>query len=187
MASFAPTGLVASLAVLASLQPLLAAQTAPAPAPAPAVSTPAAIVAAAPASAWRTVPPDRLLVMDMADGRRLLIELAPQFAPIHVRNIVRLARAGWWEGAAIVRVQDDYVVQWSRMPEAAPKEDGFVPHPPAEYERALAGLAFRPLPYPDPYAPRTGFADGWPVGTDGRQAWLAHCYGAVGVGRDMPP
>ena len=42
---------------------------------------------------------------------------------------------------------------------------------------------------PDPYAPAAGFADGWPVGYSPKAGWatLAHCYGSVGVGRDLAP
>ena len=74
--------------------------------------TPSDIVAQAPASAWRDVPADDLLVMELRSGGRVVIQLAPQFAPVHVANIRALARGGWWSGATIYRVQDNYVVQW---------------------------------------------------------------------------
>ena len=59
---------------------------------------------------------------------------------------------------------------------------------PAEYERPAKGLAIMPLGSADTYAP-SGFWKGWPVATDPKAgtAWLAHCYGSVGVGRDNPP
>ena len=61
--------------------------------------------------------------------------------------------------------------------------------PPHEYHRPLAGLDIRPLGYPDSYAPLVGHVNGWPVGYDPEEgrAWLAHCYGTVGVGRDLAP
>ena len=154
---------------------------------APPVPTPNEIVAAAPASAWRAVPAEDLLVMVLGDGRQVLIQLAPAFAPVHVGNIRALARAGWWDGAAIVREQDDYVVQWAKMPEGQALPAGVVAHPPAEYDRTAAGLPIVPLGFPDPYAPKAGWAGGWPVAGDGSRTWLTHCYGMVGVGRDMPP
>ncbi len=154
---------------------------------APAVPAPNQIIAAAPATAWQAVAPENLLVMTLGGGQRVVIQLAPEFAPVHVANIRALARAGWWDGASIVRVQDDYVVQWARMPEGQPLPAGVVAHPPPEYDRPAAGLALQPFGHPDAYAARAGFADGWPVGTDGTQAWLAHCYGMVGVGRNLPP
>ena len=125
--------------------------------------------------------------MDLANGAHVAIELAPDFAPVHVANIRALVRAGWFDGSAVVRVQDNYVVQWAGASEARPLPAGVVAHPPAEYDRPLAGLALRPLGSPDAYAARVGHADGWPVASDGTRAWLAHCYGMVGVGRDMPP
>ena len=154
---------------------------------APPVPTPNEIVVAAPSSAWRAVPAEDLLVMVLGDGRRVLIQLAPAFAPVHVGNIRALARAGWWDGAAIVREQDDYVVQWAKMPEGQALPAGVVAHPPAEYDRTAAGLPIVPLGFPDPYAPKAGWAGGWPVAGDGSRTWLTHCYGMVGVGRDMPP
>ncbi|PYD47121.1 peptidylprolyl isomerase [Novacetimonas pomaceti] len=148
---------------------------------------PAEIVAHAPDSAWRTLSPDRLLLMTTADGRRIVIELASDFAPVHVANVVRLAQTHAWDGGAIIRVQDNYVVQWRVRDEKAPLPGGFVKNPPAEYDRPVAGIGFRPLGYPDSYAPQAGFAAGWPVGGDGTRVWPAQCYATVAVARDMPP
>ncbi len=61
------------------------------------------------------------------------------------------------------------------------------PELPPEYERPAAAMPFTPLPYPDAYARQAGFSDGWPVARDGANAWLVHCYGVVGAGRDNPP
>ena len=53
---------------------------------------------------------------------------------------------------------------------------------------ARGGLRITPLGSPDPYARSVGFWRGWPVALyrDGT-ASLTHCYGAVGVGRDLHP
>ena len=151
--------------------------------------TPSEIVAAAPASAWRDVDPDDLLVMDLRNGGRVVIQLAPQFAPVHVANIRALAKGGWWSGANIYRVQDNYVVQWGNNESERPFPAGVVAKPPAEYHRALKGLTVRPLGFADNYAPKAGFASGWPIGYDPQAgtANLTHCYGYVGVGRDLSP
>ena len=74
--------------------------------------TPSEIVAEAPASAWRDISADDLLVMELRNGARVVIQLAPQFAPVHVANIRALAGSGYWNGASIYRVQDNYVTQW---------------------------------------------------------------------------
>jgi peptidylprolyl isomerase len=186
---------------------LLAAAT---PAPPP---SPGEIAAVAPASAWRVIAPENLMLLETARGT-LAIELAPDFAPAHIAAIRALVAAGRFDGGAITRVQDNYVVQWAARPDASKAltaggaaavaagstaTPGGVPvstgpgdaHPailPAEYERPLKGLAITPLGSADTYAP-SGFWNGWPVATDPKAgtAWLAHCYGSVGVGRDNPP
>jgi peptidylprolyl isomerase len=167
------------------LIPLLALTAAAPKAP----TTPIEIVAAAPQDSWVTIPADDLLVMDLNNGGRVVIQLAPAFAPVHVANIRALAKAHWWDKAAIYRVQDNYVVQWGKNESSDPLPAAVVARPPAEYERATQGLTIHPLGYPDDYEPEAGFAQGWPVGvdpTDGT-ANLVHCYGYVGVGRDMAP
>jgi len=159
----------------------------PVPAPAPvAARTPAGVVAAAPASAWIAVRDDRLLVMELAGGGRVLIALSPDFAGPHVANIVALARAHWWDGTSINRVQDNYVTQWGDATEAKPLPPG-ITAPAGDYDRPAAGLRFRALPYRDAYAAAVGHVGGWPVARDGARAWLPHCYGMVGVGRNMAP
>ena len=122
--------------------------------------TPSEIVAEAPAGAWRDIAADDLLVMDLRNGARVVIQLAPQFAPVHVANIRALAKGGWWSGSAIYRVQDNYVVQWGNNESTKPLPAGVVAKPPAEYHRALKGLAVRPLGYADAYAPERGFRRG---------------------------
>jgi peptidylprolyl isomerase len=151
--------------------------------------TPSEIVAEAPPSAWRDIAADDLLVMGLRNGAQVVIQLAPQFAPVHVANIRALAKGGWWSGSAIYRVQDNYVVQWGNNESTKPLPAGVIAKAPAEYHRALKGLTVRPLGFADPYAPNAGFAAGWPIGYDSKAgtANLAHCYGYVGVGRDLSP
>ena len=158
-------------------------------APAKKLPTPTDIVNGAPAGAWRTIPADDLLVMELKSGGRVVLQLAPQFAPIHVANIRALARGNYWDGATIYRVQDAYVVQWGLNESDRGFPAGVTAKPPAEYTRPLKGLAVKPLGYADPYAPGAGFANGWPVAYNAKGNWanLAHCYGSVGVGRDLSP
>ena len=159
------------------------------PRPVTGATEPSDVVAHSAASDWRAIDPENLLVIDLVDGGRVVIELAPAFAPVHVANMRRFARAGWWNNATIYRVQDNYVAQWGNGDAATTLPAGVVAQPPAEYERPLAGLNIRPLGYPDSYAPMVGHVDGWPVAYDPRRrmAWLTHCYASVGVGRDLAP
>ena len=112
--------------------------------------TPTEIVAQAPASAWTAIDPNDLLVMDLRDGGRVVIQLAPAFAPVHVANIRALARTGFWSGAAIYRVHDNFVTQWGNNETEKPWPAGVVAAPPAEYQRPLAGLTIKPLGHADP-------------------------------------
>jgi peptidylprolyl isomerase len=152
-------------------------------------ATPGEVVAAAPASAWRTISPDDLLVIDLKNGGRVVVQLAPAFARVHVANIQALARGQWWDGAAVYRVQDNYVAQWGNNESDRALPVGVVAKPPAEYTRRLKGLPVRPLGFTDPYAPAAGYALGWPIAYSPKAGWanLAHCYGSVGVGRDLSP
>ena len=158
-------------------------------APAKKLLTPTDVVAAAPATAWKTIPADELMVIDLTNGARIVVQLAPAFAPVHVANIQALARGHYWDGATVYRVQDNYVAQWGLNESDKPWPAGVTPKPPAEYTRALKGLRITRLGSPDPYAPGAGFADGWPVAYSAKEGWadLTHCYGSVGVGRDLSP
>jgi peptidylprolyl isomerase len=168
---------------------LLSAVLLTAAAPPKKLPTPSDIVAAAPASDWRTIAPDNLMVMDLAKGGRIVVQLAPEFAPVHVANIKALVRGNYWDGATIYRLQDNYVAQWGLNESDRPWPKGVTAKPPAEYTRALKGLKIKPLGYPDDYAPAAGFWDGWPVAYSPKAGWatLTHCYGSVGVGRDLAP
>lgn len=145
------------------------------------------LLAGSPAQDWRAPDPDNTLYMELPRGR-VVIELAPQVAPRHVANIKALARARYFDGLAIVRVQDNYVVQWDDpahhrpIPSAVRPAVEFVAGPGAERR-------FERLADPDLYAAEVGFLDGFPAARDplSHTAWLAHCYGMVGVGRDDPP
>lgn len=174
---------------------LLAAPLVPAQGSAPVDRPPlmAEVLAASAPSDWRPLDPENTLYLELAAGR-VVIELAPGFAPRHVANIKALAREGYYDGLAVVRVQDNYVAQW-----ADPHEDDAQkrrvpktprPAPPAEFSVPWgAAPAFTPLPDRDGYAPEVGFASGFPAGRDpvARAAWLAHCYGALGVARGNEP
>jgi peptidylprolyl isomerase len=158
-------------------------------APAKKLLTPNDIVAMSPASAWKAIPADDLMVMDLANGGRVVVQLAPAFAPVHVANIKALARGKYWDGATVYRVQDNYVAQWGLNESDKPWPKGVTAKPPAEYTRPLKGLNITPLGSPDAYAPGAGFADGWPVAYNAKEGWadLTHCYASVGVGRDLSP
>lgn len=151
------------------------------------------IIDAAPASAWRTPDPANTLYMEL-EGGRVVIELAPGFAPEHVANIKTMAKGGFWDGLNIYRSQDNFVVQFGdpdgddpskRKPFPAGTKEKL----PAEFTRNADGVAFDRLPDVDGWAPEVGFADGFPAARDpgSGKLWMTHCYGMLGAGRGNPP
>ncbi|MGN6519474.1 MAG: peptidylprolyl isomerase [Dokdonella sp.] len=141
-------------------------------------------------SDWRRPDPNDTLYLDLPGGR-VVIELAPAFAPLHSANIRTLVRARYFDGLAILRVQDNFVTQWGD-PDA---EDPAKARPfgqarrtvAPEFERAIApNLPFTRLPDGDVYAAEVGFSHWMPAARDPQagKTWLAHCYGMVGAGRD---
>jgi peptidylprolyl isomerase len=150
---------------------------------------PSQVISASTAADWQPIPDDDLMVMELGDSSRIVIQLAPQYAPVHVANMRAFARAGWWNNATIYRVQDNYVAQWGNGDAQVPLPAGVVRTPPPEYDMPVDSRAFQPHVAPDSYAPFVGYRDGWPMAwddSDGR-AWLPHCYATVGVGRDLAP
>jgi peptidylprolyl isomerase len=139
------------------------------------------------AADWRTPNPDDTLYLELPHGR-VVIELAPRVAPRHIANVKALVRAHYFDGLAIIRVQDNYVVQWDDASHHRPVPAGMKPSTELTAD-AGAYSRFQPLPDHDLYAPEVGFIDGFPAGRDPatRTAWLAHCYGMIGAGRDDPP
>lgn len=187
-----PRRSVATAALLATLfaSPLFAAgDTAPTP-------TTAQLLARSSASEWRIPDPNNLLVMQLSSGR-VLIELAPDFTPLHAANIRILARQHYFDGLAIVRVQDNFVAQWgdpasddhgdkSKLRSLGKASSTLPP----EYTRPIdPKLEWTALPDGDVYAPEVGFSEGFPVARDpaSGQEWITHCYGIVGVARDVGP
>jgi peptidylprolyl isomerase len=156
------------------------------PAPAPARSM-AEILAASPASAWRPLNDEHTLYMEMPGGR-VVIELLPALAPRTVANIEALVRLHYFDGLSILRVQDNYVAQWGD-PDGVRKVPDNMQKLAPEFSVPLGAAAFTQLPDRDGYAPQVGFVDSFAAARDpaSGMAWLTHCYGAVGVGRDNDP
>lgn len=157
--------------------------------------TMADVLKASKPSDWRRLDPQNTLYMQLATGR-VVIELAPRFAPRTVANIKKLVREKYFDGLAILRVQDNYVVQWGDP--AAENDKLGKPRQLGKAARTIKAeftvpygkdFPFTRLPDIDGYAPQVGLSgDFWAArDPNTRRAWLTHCYGAVGVGRDNDP
>ena len=156
----------------------------------PHVRTTADILREAPAGAWRRPDPNDVLAMTLPSGV-VWIELAPRFAPHHADNIRTLVAQHYFDGLAVIRVQDNFVAQWGdreaneddtskarSLGAAATKLE-------PEFWISDKGLKVTKLKDRDVWAPITGFVDGFPVAADPKthRAWIAHCYGTIGAGR----
>ena len=150
-------------------------------------------------------------------ARRVVIQLMPApFSQGWVGNIRKLAAAHWWDGTSVNRVQDNYVAQWGDAngedkAKAKPLPAGLVKVREGEYVSRIAsdalwrrvegktGTDASLFPvmnidsYLSPVSGLVGWVQGWPVGTEGpagsvtNAVWPVHCYGMVGVGRDLSP
>jgi len=179
------------------------------PAKAQDAPSPNRIVSDASAQEWVAIQPGDLLVMTLAPGqdgkpRTVVIQLMPEpFSQGWIANIRTLARAGWYDGISVNRVQDNYVVQWGDPNYDNPEAEGAaktLPEglnqvPESEYlvTRQRDELLKRTR-LSDPYSEWSSFIDGWPVAVKQTTvhsmdygAWPIHCYGMVGVGRNMSP
>lgn len=157
---------------------LLAAQAAPSTAPLP--SDPAA-------ADWKPIPDEEVMIVSLSGGKTVAIRLAARFAPDHIANIRKLVAARWWDGESVYRVQENWVAQWGDPTEKKPLAAGVAPSVTPEFEIARFDPVVR-MVKADSYSQMSGIsADGWPMASDGKAAWLTHCYGMVGVARDSDP
>lgn len=173
----------------------------------PAPPSPGQVAQSAPAGEWTRIADDDLLVMTLAGPsgttRRVVIQLMPSpVSSTWVANIRRLAAAHWWDATSINRVQDNYVAQWGDASETKPLPPGLGTTSAADYTLRWRALPASSGPVTergtdgraaDVYARGIFWYRGFPMATDAkavsdeRRAWPIHCYGSVGVGRNLAP
>lgn len=147
------------------------------------------------------------------NARQEVIQLMPPpFSQGWIDNIRLFARSGWYDGISVNRVQDNYVVQWGDPnydnPEATgetkPLPEGLkvvgedeyssdwkALNPPLVNNVSKTKASVYPWhsndPWRDAYSGGTDLVHGWPIAGNGEKAWPVHCYGMVGVGRNLSP
>ncbi|KQY93068.1 MULTISPECIES: peptidylprolyl isomerase [unclassified Brevundimonas] len=158
----------------------------PAPPPPP---TPETTIAA---PEWRTAPAENLLVIDTTKGR-ILVELTPEVAPLHVERIRLLARRGFYDGVLWHRVIDWFMAQTG---DPLGNGEGQSPYPDLKAEFTFRREATMPFAaVAEPAGARVGFFHSLPVQTqpdsafaltaDGKvHAWGLYCPGVAGMARD---
>lgn len=173
------------LALIAALAVQDAAPATSAPAPA---AVPAAQIAE---TSWRAVPAENLLVIDTSQGR-ILVEMAPAVAPLHVERMRLLARQGFFDGLNFHRVIDGFMAQ-TGDPLGTGDGQSAYPDLTAEFTfRRGPELPFTPVSSPQGQV--YGFSASLPIATqpdsmmgrtaDGRvHGWGVYCPGVAGMAR----
>lgn len=152
-------------------------------------ATPVTSTAAAPAavdSSWQLLPQDNLLYLETDQGR-IVILLAPQFAPEHVKRVKELVKAGFYDGVTFYRVIEGFVAQfgvpeheWGTRSKLTPMK--------AEFSWPVrSGDPYLLVQRPDLLAEETGFNQGFAVAREQNQEWLVHCPGVVNMARANEP
>jgi len=172
------------------------ASAAPKP-PLPAKSAaPAAAAPGAPTDAdWRTPDPNDVLVIDTNKGR-IIVEMLPEVAPLHVAQIRALAHENFYDGQRFFRVIDKFMDQ-TGDPQNNGQGGSSKPNIPAEFTfRRGADLPF--VMAADQTVAEIGFIKTLPVESQSMSlapltkdqkvtAWALYCQGVMGMARDENP
>ena len=182
---------VAAIAVAAT-----AAPKAKAPTPAPAVAPPKPATPAAPGPAdWRTPDPNDIMVIDTNKGR-IVVEMVPEVAPLHVVQIRALAHENFYDGQRFFRVIDRFMDQ-TGDPQNNGQGGSSKPNVPAEFTfRRGPDLPF--VMAADQTVAEVGFLKSLPVMSQSMllgamtkdqkvTAWGLYCPGVMGMARDDNP
>ncbi|WP_421792123.1 peptidylprolyl isomerase [Hyphobacterium sp.] len=157
-----------------------------------------------PDEAWREVPQDRLLYIETDHGM-VIVELAPEFTPLHVERMTTLANERFYDFLVWHRVIDGFVAQGGGS-RTNPNHRTELPPVPGEFtvrrdpnEITIMETQDRVInERSNPAMARAGFWNGFPAGTqasalagitaDGRvESWLLHCVGAAAMARTNDP
>ena len=136
---------------------------------------------------WRALDPDHTVLMTLPQGN-VVIELAPQFSPKHVKQFKDLVRSGHYNGNKFYRVIDGFVAQ------AGPADQD-------SKNKEVAQLAIEEewstdqtwqmthVQDNDLFAAQTGFLQGFALGHDptASKSWLLHCPGVIAMARSNDP
>jgi len=132
------------------------------------------------ASQWRQLDASNTVLMTLPYGK-VVVELAPNVAPNHVKQFKQLIKKGFYNGNKFYRVIDGFVAQ------AGPDErHDNAPELAIESEWTPAkNWSFMGVQNDDLFAPQTGFLNGFPVGYSAKEnkAWLTHCPGMLAMAR----
>ena len=188
-----PAALSAALGATLLAATAVGAQAPRAKAPAPAAPAPAA--AAPTAADWRVPDPNNVLVIDTNKGR-VLVELVPEIAPLHVAQVRALAHENFYDGLKFFRVIENFMAQ-TGDPQNLGTGNSKKPNIPAEFLfRRGADTPFTLAA--DQTVAEVGFVKTVPVMSQSMMlapmtrdqrvsAWGLFCQGVAGMARDENP
>ncbi len=139
-------------------------------------------------SEWRSLELSNTVLLTLPHGK-VVIELAPQFSPVHVKQFSKLTKQGFYDGTKFYRVIDGFVAQAG--PSDGSNKDKSVPLLKMEGDWSTdKNWSFTKVQDKDLFAAQTGFKNSFaiahnPAGSDKEQgnAWLTHCPGTLAMAR----
>jgi len=135
-------------------------------------------------SAWRQLDLNNTVLLTLPQGK-VVIELAPQFAPKHVVQFSQLTKQGFYDKTKFYRVIDGFVAQAG--PKDGSEKDKSVPILAMEGEWPTdKNWSFTSTQKNDLFAQETGFKEGFAVAVNSNKnkAWLTHCPGTLAMARN---
>ncbi len=159
------------------------------------VLAPLTALAAPDADTWRELDYENALILDTTKGR-VVIEMVPEAAPLHVEQIKTLARQDLYDGLTFFRVIDWFMAQGGD-PENTGEGGSQLPDLPAEFTfRRYADTPFTPMAVQGGSV--VGLVRSLPVfsqpdvmfdrtGDQGATGWATYCAGVAGMARGEDP
>jgi peptidylprolyl isomerase len=136
---------------------------------------------------WRTLDPNNAVLLSLPHGK-VVIELAPQFSPNHVKRFKTLTQKGHYNGNKFYRVIDGFVAQGG--PEDGSDKDKAITPMKIEGEFSTdESFSYTLVQMNDLFAEQTGFKNGFALGYNPSEnkAWMLHCPGVIAMGRENEP
>jgi len=133
---------------------------------------------------WRKLNLNNTVLLTLPHGK-VVIELAPQFAPQHVAQFSQLTKQGFYDATKFYRVIDGFVAQAG--PKDGSEKDKSVPILAMESEWTTDKTwSFTQVQTQDLFAQQTGFKDSFAVAANPSEnkAWLTHCPGTLAMARN---
>ena len=131
---------------------------------------------------WRTLDINNTVLLELPHGK-VVIELAPQFAPHHVKQFSTLVKKSFYDDTKFYRVIEGFVAQAG--PKSGSEKDKYAAALTIEGEFSTnKEWSFTQVQVNDLFAGRTGFKDGFALASNNdNTAWLTHCPGTLAMAR----